>query len=165
VKQEEGPLALTEITSSSEYKLESEDSMTSSLLSLYTLLPLTPLPLSLSISPSSFYNISQYSSINYKQIIQQQQEQLATLQTQLQILQARESEGGASIEVVRPQIFDRALSKVAGFITVCRLYKNEDAEGNSRKAHLMGVIICTRRIGRCLKGKYIGESGGRSIEI
>ena len=29
----------------------------------------------------------------------------------------------------------------------------------------MGIIICTRRIGRCLKGKYVGRSEERSIGI
>ena len=29
----------------------------------------------------------------------------------------------------------------------------------------MSVIICARRFGRCLEGKYIGRSGGESIGI
>jgi len=44
VGQEEGPLTLTEIASSLEYKFESEASTDFSLLLLYIFLPLTPLP-------------------------------------------------------------------------------------------------------------------------
>ena len=66
--------------------------------------------------------MSQCDSINYEQIIQQQQEQLAALQAQLQTLQARGENKEVSTEVARPQIFDRASSQVSGFITACRLY-------------------------------------------
>ena len=33
-----------------------------------------------------------------------------------------ERSGEASIKVAKPQVFDRALSKVSGFIMVCKLY-------------------------------------------
>ena len=82
--KEEGSLALTEITLSSEYELESKVSMSFSLLPLYISSPSTLSPPLLSPSPvssPSLYNMSQYSSINFKQIIQQQQKQLAALQT------------------------------------------------------------------------------------
>ena len=70
-------LALIEIASNSKYESESEASTSFSLLPLYTSFSLTPPPLLSLLSPilpSSLYNMSQYSSINYKQIIQQQQE-------------------------------------------------------------------------------------------
>jgi len=89
MEQEEGLLTLTDIASSSKYKLESETSMISSPLPLYTSSPpiLPPLPSSpLPITPPFLHNMSQYSSIDYKQIIQQQQEQLVALQAQLQAL-------------------------------------------------------------------------------
>jgi len=61
VGKEEGSLALTEITLSSEYELESKSSTTSSLLLLYTSSLPTPPPLSLTplpISPPPLYNMS-----------------------------------------------------------------------------------------------------------
>jgi len=73
VGQKEGPLTPTKIESSNEYKSESETSIGSALL-LYISSPLTPPSSSLlPLSPPP-YNRSQHGSINYKQIIQQQQE-------------------------------------------------------------------------------------------
>jgi len=83
VELEKSLLALTEIESSSDYKSKEETS-TGSALPLYISLPLIPLPqLSLPTStdsPSFYYNISQHGSINYKQIIRQQQEWLVAMQ-------------------------------------------------------------------------------------
>jgi len=76
VRQEEGPLILTEIISNSRYELESEASIGSFPLPVYTSLPLTPPPL-LPIpidSPPSHYNNFTISQNNLYQIIQQQQE-------------------------------------------------------------------------------------------
>ena len=68
---EEGLLALTETESSSDYKSEREASI-SSTLSLYILLLSTSPPLLFTpIDFLSFYNMSQHSTINYKQIILQ----------------------------------------------------------------------------------------------
>ena len=66
--------------------------------------------------------MSQYSSINYKQIIQQQQEQLAALWMQLQALQQKEVKGETSTKAARLQVFDGTSSKVSGFVTAYRLY-------------------------------------------
>jgi len=124
--------------SSLEYKLESETS-TGSVLPLYTsLLPsLSPID----SSPSYNNNMSQ---INLHKIIRQQQKQLAVMQAQIQALLAGGAGGGEGIareagregeaEVVKPQIFDGMSSKVAEFITACKLYirmrmREESVEG------------------------------------
>jgi len=126
--QEEGPLALTEISSGSEYESKSKASTGSSFLLLYILSPPILLPLSSSpspISPLSQYNMSQYSFINYEQIIQQQQEQLVAMQAQIQALLATAGEKGAqgvNIEVAKPQVFNGSLEKVSDFVTVYKLY-------------------------------------------
>ena len=91
-----------------EYESKSE-SNTESTLSLHYLLLPTPSPLtpsSLLLTPPP-YTMSQCGSINYKLLAQQQQEQLITLQMQLQALLAaqeieedrREDRGGVSTSV------------------------------------------------------------------
>ena len=57
-------------------------------------------------------------------VIHQQQKQLAVLQAQLQVLQegAEERVVAASIEVVRPQVFNGITLKISEFVTACRLY-------------------------------------------
>jgi len=122
VGQEEGSLTPTEIVSSSEYESESESNTGSTLFPHY--LPLfTP-----SSSPSTLpplYTMSQCGQINYELLAQQQQKQLAALQVQIQALLAVQrigGGGGASIEVAKPQVFDRTLGKISGFITVYKLY-------------------------------------------
>ena len=72
------------------------------------------------------------SQINLHKIIRQQQEQLAAMQVQIQALltgevgaagERREGEAGAvNIKVAKLQLFDRTLSKVAGFVTGYKLY-------------------------------------------
>ena len=122
-----GPTSTYREILESEYKLESESNTGSTLFDNQLLSP-TPLP----YTPSSLlstlplpYIISQH-SINYELVAQQQQEQLAALQAQLQVLQERlEMRGvavGVSTEVARLQVFDRILSKVSGFVIACKLY-------------------------------------------
>jgi len=65
-------------------------------------------------------------------IIRQQQKQLAAMQAQIQALLAggvggreaipREVGRGGGAEVAKSQIFDGTTSKVAGFISACKLY-------------------------------------------
>jgi len=99
-----------------------------STLSLYT----SPLPPPLSLSPID--SLPPYPIISQNElhtIICQQQEQLVAMQVQIQTLLAvaegvAEGRGGevgiGNIEVAKPQLFDRMPSKVAGFVTVCKLY-------------------------------------------
>jgi len=78
----ESSLVLTEIEFSSDYESEGETS-TSSVLFLYTFSPSTLLLLSLSTKFLPLYNIiSQLNPIQIEQIIQQYQEQMATIQVQ-----------------------------------------------------------------------------------
>ena len=119
---EEGPLSLTEISSSLEYESDTETS-TGSVLPLYT----SPLPPPID-SPPPYPIMSQH---NLHAIIRQQQEQLAAIQVQIQVLLAA-GEGGAGgvergttgpkVEVATPAIFNGEAGKVGGFVTTCRLY-------------------------------------------
>jgi len=72
------------------------------------------------------------SQINFHAIIRQQQEQLAVMQVQIQALLAERTGGGEAmprevgrgggVEVAKSQIFNSTSSKVAEFITACKLY-------------------------------------------
>jgi len=68
-------------------------------------------------------------NINLEQVVQQQQEQLAALQAIITQARLGGIEGVAAfaqpntqVEVARPQKFDGSSRKVAGSITVCKLY-------------------------------------------
>ena len=74
--------------------------------------------------------------MDFQAIIQQQQEQLAVMQTQIQVLLvegarrgngegeegSREVGRGGGIKIAKPQIFDGMLSKITGFIIAYKLY-------------------------------------------
>jgi len=72
------------------------------------------------------------SQIDFHVIIRQQQEQLAAMQVQIQTLIVggvggreailREVGRGGGAKVAKPQIFDGITSKMAGFISACKLY-------------------------------------------
>jgi len=50
------------------------------------------------------------------------QKQIAALQAQLTAIQVEKEVAAISIEVARPQVFDRTSSKVLRFVMACRLY-------------------------------------------
>jgi len=45
---------------------------------------------------------------------------------------ARAGGGGAGLEIAKPQVFDRTLSKISGFVTAYKLYG---------KAKMRGVLV------------------------
>ncbi len=45
------------------------------------------------------------------------------------------------------------------------IHKNEDERSNSGGADTMGIIICARRISRCLEGKHARRFGSRFVRI
>ena len=153
--QEEGPLSLTKIYSSSEYESETKTSA-GSVLPLYTSLPPTPppptpppQPSSLPIdSPPSYHNMSQ---INFQEIIRQQQEQIAVMQAQIQALLAAQggvrgvgaatgANMGSHMEVAKPAIFNGEAGRVGGFITACRLYIKMKLRGNTVEEQVQWVL-------------------------
>jgi len=79
------------------------------------------------------------SQVNLHEIIRQQQEQLVTMQVQIQALLAGGADGqverkegtGGGAEVVKPQIFDGTLTKVGEFIAACKLYIRMRLRGES----------------------------------
>ena len=74
------------------------------------------MPLSLLPTPPPPYEMSQP---NYPTIIRWLQEQITTLSKQVA---ARGEEGVTNLEVTKPHVFDGTLSKISGFMTVCKLY-------------------------------------------
>ena len=72
-------------------------------------------------SPPFYYNISQNSSINLKQIVRHQQEWIATLQTLIaqagiekEVIIASRPNTGSNIEVTKLKTFNRETGKVLG---------------------------------------------------
>jgi len=103
-----------------EYKLESETNIG------FTLLINTTTP------SSPFSSMSQH---DLHAIIYQQQEQLAAMQVQIQVLLAGGIERGEERsyrEVAKLSVFSREAEKVSGFVIACKLYI---------KARIVGVIV------------------------
>jgi len=82
------------------------------------------------------------SQLNLHEIIRQQQEQLAVMQAQIQVLLAAQGEVGAGgavmgpnegshMEVAKLAIFNGEAEKVGGFITVCRLFVRMKLRGRT----------------------------------
>jgi len=93
------------------------------------------------------------SQINLHEIIRQQQEQLAAMQIQIQVLLVAqgEAEGGAegevggpnmesNMEVAKPAIFNGKAGKVGGFITACRLFVRMKLRGTSVEEQVQWVL-------------------------
>ena len=45
------------------------------------------------------------------------------------------------------------------------IHKDEDERDGSGRTNSMNVVICTERIGRCVKGEYFERSGGGNTRI
>jgi len=81
---------------------------------------------------------------NLHAIIRQQWEQLVAIQAQIQALlvggagaarEGREGEvGTTNIKVEKPQLFDGTSSRVAGFVTGCKLYIRNKLAGATVEA-------------------------------
>ena len=91
------------------------------------------------------------SQINLHRIIQQQQEQLATMQAQIQALLAAQGgigaggagtgpNAGAHMEVAKLAIFNGEAGKVGGFIMACRLYIKMKLRGNTVEEQVQWVL-------------------------
>lgn len=131
---EEGSLTLTEIELSFKYKLKKEAS-TGSIIFLYISLSL----ILSSINSYPYYNMSQHSTLG--QILRQQNEQIITIQTQIEMLVVEQGEEKMislrpntrfNTEVAKLPIFDGNTNKIVDFIIIYKLYKNKDEKDISR---------------------------------
>ena len=72
---------------------------------------------------------------DYPTIIRQLQEQIAAL-----LAQVGGGAGTASIDVALPQLFDRTLSKVSGFIMGCKLYLRNKMAGTTVEEQIQWIL-------------------------
>ena len=86
---------------------------------------------------------------NLHDIIRQQQEQMATMQAQIQVLLvavgtgggiATGSNTGAHMEVAKPAIFNGETGKVGGFISACKLYIRNRMRGDIVEGQVQWVL-------------------------
>jgi len=80
------------------------------------------------------------SQINLHEIIRQQQKQLAAMQVQIQALLAAGAGEVANMEVAKPQLFDGTPSKVAEFVTGCKLYLRNKLAGATVEAQVQWIL-------------------------
>jgi len=91
------------------------------------------------------------SQINLHKVIQQQQQQLAAIQAQIQVLLAAvggaaagsaetRSNMGPHIEVAKPVIFNGEAGKVGGFIIACRLFLRMKLRGAMVEEQVQWVL-------------------------
>jgi len=125
--------------------LEGETSTDSTLL-LYVLSLSTPPPQFILLSPIDsppFYN-NNISQIDFHAIIRQQQKQLAAIQVQIQAWLeggvAARQRGEEATKVAKPQIFDGISSKVAEFITACKLYIRMKLRGEMVEEQIQWIL-------------------------
>lgn len=72
----------------------------------------------------------------------------------------------SNLEVVKPQIFDGAKSKISEFLIAYKLFiRMRMREVAVKKINLVGVIIYTRKISKYLKRKCYKRSGEWKIKI
>jgi len=92
------------------------------------------------------------SQLNLHEIIRQQQEQLAAMQVQIQVLLVVQGRAGAGgpvtgpnagphMEVAKPAIFNREAEKVGGFIIACRLFIRMKLRGTTVEEQVQWVLL------------------------
>ena len=151
--------------SESEYELGAESStglVLSTQRSQPTLLPLISLSLSPSLPP--LYTMSQS---DYPAIIQQLQEQIAALIAQMGGVAERGVGGAAAAtKVAKQQTFDRTLSKVSGFVGVCKLYTRMRLRESPVKEQIQWILSYIQdRTADIWKENIMEELETREIEF
>jgi len=82
------------------------------------------------------------SQLNLHEIIRQQQEQLAAMQAQVQVLLVAQGGAGAGgvamgtnagsqMEVAKPAIFNGKAGRVGGFVSACKIYIKNKLRGET----------------------------------